>query len=27
MDTLPLIKDRYQVIRHLGSGGFGETFL
>lgn len=27
METLPLIKDRYQVIRHLGSGGFGETFL
>ena len=27
MDKLPLIKDRYQVIRHLGSGGFGETFL
>jgi serine/threonine protein kinase len=27
MMTPMLLKNRYQVIRVLGSGGFGETFL
>lgn len=27
MMTLTLLNNRYKVIRVLGSGGFGETFL